>query len=386
MEISELLVELKAFADDQLPANEIILQETSILDDLTLISASYADPNSRLGNILLTMTRLDNIGHILCWSSTKRLFQGLEDVNSVGKIVDDRKINPPAPAFVDSSSMDDISIDLLELPRLKLSFHEKMDENGVKRLYSVDHSNLFVSNYRSDLISTLMRGVPQSLLLSTVDGELHILVPIVNPVRPRIGSNPFSTELVLDRNLKVEWYQVLDTFYFVYPVHVSLSFLFTPTLSSALYLLLMRFSARNYVEVYRLANTIASDTEYSPEENMIFQALGRLTSDGHPDAHACRLKITSVLLDSPVVCPWNVTRQMSRYITKLSHVSTACRLALADELAILQTCVCSSQDPRFYDVETGKPLYSEYEVCIVRNRRNFLTAMHSSRYNEYLCV
>ena len=224
-----------------------------------------------------------------------------------------------------------------------------------------------------------MRGIPHSLLLSTVDEELHILVPILDPVRPRIGSSPFSVELVLNRNENPEWYAVQDTAYFVYPVHVSLSFLFTPTLSSALYLMLIRFLHRSYEEVFRLANTVGTDAEYSAEENTIFKVLGRSNGDGHPDAHACRLKITYVLLDSPVVVPWNVTRQMSRYVTKIAHVNTACRLTIFEELALLETCVTSSSDPRFYDVETGKPLYSEYEVCIVKNRLAYLRAMVSAR-------
>lgn len=70
-----------------------------------------------------------------------------------------------------------------------------------------------------------------------------MLVPSIHPVRPFIGSAPFSTELVLDRTDK-DWHEALDTKYYLYPVHVSLSFMFTPTLASALYLLLLRFLHR----------------------------------------------------------------------------------------------------------------------------------------------
>jgi hypothetical protein len=70
-----------------------------------------------------------------------------------------------------------------------------------------------------------------------------VLVPSIHPVRPFIGSAPFSTELVLDRTDK-DWYEALDTKYYLYPIHVSLSFMFTPTLASALYLLLLRFLHR----------------------------------------------------------------------------------------------------------------------------------------------
>lgn len=352
-------------------------------EDLTLISVPYSDPDSRIGNICLTLSRLDNVSHILCWTATKNViptaaskFGSIINKSSEGGLI--------YPTFNSSffpvEFIDDVMLELIELPRLKISFHEKIDDSGEKRLYSIDHANLFVSNRRSALLTTLMRGIPHSLLLSTVDDEMHILVPFADTVRPRIGTNPFTCELVLDRNNNPDWYTAQDTAYFVYPVHVSLSFLFTPTLSSALYLLLLRFLNRSYDEVIRLSNTIGTDTEYSPEENMIFKALGRSNGDGHPDAHACRLKITYVLLDSPVPCPWSVTRQMSRYISKFSYISTACRLGLEEELALLETCVMSSSDPRFYDSVTGNPLYSEYEVCLVRNRFAFLRAVTAGRY------
>ena len=62
-------------------------------------------------------------------------------------------------------------------------------------------------------------------------------------------SAPFSTELVMNR-ANVKWYATLDTRYYLYPVHISLSFMFTPTLASALYLLLLRFQYRCEKLVY----------------------------------------------------------------------------------------------------------------------------------------
>jgi hypothetical protein len=47
----------------------------------------------------------------------------------------------------------------------------------------------------------------------------------------------------------MKWISTLDTPYYIYPVHVSLSFMFTPTLAQALYLLLLRFLHRDYNEV-----------------------------------------------------------------------------------------------------------------------------------------
>jgi len=142
-------------------------------------------------------------------------------------------------------------------------------------------------------------------------------------------------------------------------------------------LLLTRFLSRNYEEVFRLAGTIGTDTELSDEERMTFQTLGRSNSDNHPDAHACRLKISYVTLDAPISCPWDLTRQCSRYITKLTHISLVCRLSLEDEYELLQHCVCDSNDPRFYNAK-GQPLYSLYEVTIVKNRKYYLKAMFAN--------
>jgi hypothetical protein len=182
-------------------------------------------------------------------------------------------------------------------------------------------------------------------------------------------------ELVMNRSMNPTWYGSVESTYFLYPVHVSLSFLFSPTLSSSLYILLLRFLNRNYEEVFRLAATIGTDIEYGPEEDVIFKCLGRLNGDCHPDAHACRLKIALVIFDSPVLCPFDITVQMSRYVTKLSHVSAVCRLTLPEELMLLETCVSDSSDPRFIDPETGFPRYTVYEITMVKNRKYYLRAL-----------
>ena len=174
---------------------------------------------------------------------------------------------------MDPESPEDFNIDLIELPRLKMAFRAQVDGKGVTRLYSIDHVNLFVTNKRSDLTTSLIRGIPHSLLLSDQNEEILILVPSIHPRRPFIGSAPFSTELVLDRTDK-EWDDSLDTKYYIYPVHISLSFMFTPTLASALYLLLLRFFHRDYDQVFQLVNAIGTDTAFSAEEDHIFTALG----------------------------------------------------------------------------------------------------------------
>ena len=66
------------------------------------------------------------------------------------------------------------SIDLVELPRLKLAFMVRPDHNGELRLYSLDHSDLFVTNDRHPLINKMVQGIPHCLLLSNLKGEMQV--------------------------------------------------------------------------------------------------------------------------------------------------------------------------------------------------------------------
>ena len=330
---------------DDVEASPVKQARTLDEEELVLLNLLYAAPDSQLASLARTISRVENLSHVLAWAKASNVrWRGLELEG-------------------------DVTVELLELPRLKLNFQSRKDEKGVTRLYSLDHVTLFVSNERSALTSKLISGLPHSLLLANANGEVMVLVPSIHPVRPIIGTAPFSTELVLNRVNK-EWNTaVQDVRYHLYPVHVSLSFMFTPSLSSALYLLLLRFLHRDYAEVFRLANSIGTDTELSVEERAIFSAL-KDNADAHPDAHACRLKISLVTADSPMKPGWDVTHTMSRYISKLSHVSAHCRMTHAEELQLTQDCILSLSDPRF-DPETMK----EFDIVLVGNRASYLTAL-----------
>ena len=152
------------------------------------------------------------------------------------------------------------NIDLIELLRLILAFSMRKDFNQVERLYSLDHSDLFVTNDRHPAVSAMLQGIPHSLLLANLKGELQVLVPVLRTVRPIVQSQPFTTMLVLDRSSE-RWNTALSSRYYMYPVHVSTSFLLTKGLNAALYLMLLRLLHRDYDEVYRLTDSIATDTK-----------------------------------------------------------------------------------------------------------------------------
>ena len=286
--------------------------EASTIEDhnLLLLDLLYANEGSPLFSLANVLTRIELLSHILVWT-TKTDY--------------------------DPTAGSPVTLDLIQLPRLKLSFAAKLAPDGKEYLlYSLDHSHLFVSNVRQPLVIALLQGVPHSLVLSDVNESFSLLVPSLNVVRPQIDSAPFSTELVLFRSDR-KWYNILDTRYYLYPVHVSLSFLFTPTLASALYLLYLRLLHRDYDDAFQLASTIGTDMELTKEEDQIFDKFSYVL-DSNPNAHACRAKISLMVADSPVKLGWYTPSEVCDMLGKLSHVTVSCLLPFSEERRLLYVC------------------------------------------------
>jgi thiol-disulfide isomerase/thioredoxin len=330
--------------------------------EAVLLDLKNAPNGSYLASLVDVMVRLDNLSHILAWAALP--LSARQEGEGGMSAVAPEEFRPLDPLAVRQS---DLSYVLL--PRLKLSFCVRVVD-GITRLYSLDHSDFYITNARSDTAVELLHGIPHSLLLSNANGELQVLVPSFPPARPSIMSRPFSTELVLIREDR-KWRKPLDQPYFMFPVHISLSFLYSTTLASALYLLLLRFLNRDYQKVAQLVDTISSDVELTEEENQTLQFLAsdKNSADLHPDAHACRLKISFVLLDSPVSVPWDLTTEMQRYIRKLTHVTAGCRLSHEEELMLLKHCVCDPADNKF-----NPKIHTVFGVLVNKNRRSQLRA------------
>ena len=322
-------------------------------DDMILLNLLYAPRRSRLYSVLKTLARIENASHICAWTKAKNSDLGKSALGL-------RFACPP--------------IDLIELPRLKLSFTARPDHQGVFRLYSVDHVDIYITNERNSLTSKMLAGIPYSLLLSNVKGETQVLVPVIPPIRQYIGSEPFSTFSVLNRKQIT-----LSERFFLYPVHVSLSFLLTKGLNSAIYLMLLRFLHRDYDEVFRLADSIATDTSFNSEGNDIFQGFAQTNDDWHPDAHSCRLKISLVTIDSRMKSPWDLTIEAAQHIVKLDSISSSCRLAPEEELQLLESdFVVTSSDSPAYD----EKVHDEYSMTLCFNRQHQLRAqMEMSKYS-----
>lgn len=106
-----------------------------------------------------------------------------------------------------------------------------------------------------------------------------------------------------------------------------------------------------------------------PEEanSLAFLNSTRNSVDAHPDAHACRLKISLVMLDSPISPPWDTSLEMAEYVRKLPHVSANCRLTPQEELTLLGICICDPADRRFEPER-----HTVHSVLLCKNRRSAL--------------
>jgi hypothetical protein len=144
-------------------------------------------------------------------------------------------------------------------------------------------------------------------------------------------------------------------------------------IDSGLYLLLLRFFHRDYTSVFRLADSIATDTAFSQAGQSIFHALALANDDYHPDAHACRMKISLVTIDSGVKLPWDLTLQCARYISKLPHVSASCRISYEEELQLLETEGAIAYDTKSPNYRKG--LHTPYVRALVRNRQQVLRGL-----------
>jgi hypothetical protein len=196
--------------------------------ELELLDLQYAEGN--LAELADFFMQLEDLSSILCWT-------------------------PAAPSAASSARSTHL-VKTIELPRLQICFNATPGPDGIIRLYSSNHAGFFISQRMTDMLRETLRGLPHGVLLEDVRGDLSFVVPSRLPLRSR----PTSWEDAFDTTIMFPYDMHYDgARHFVYPVHLSQTLLFTPTLASTLYLLLLRFSSRQYADVVSLADVCVSD-------------------------------------------------------------------------------------------------------------------------------
>ena len=137
---------------------------------MLLVDLLFIPRRSRLFAMAQALCRIENLSHIVAWTKSMEV------------------LTLPNRHVI---------LDLVDLPRLKLSFAMRHDFEGKMRLFSLDHADLFVSNDFSE-ISDLVAGIPHSVLLrNAARGESQLLVPVLPPVRPEILTQVRTSMLML---------------------------------------------------------------------------------------------------------------------------------------------------------------------------------------------
>lgn len=222
-------------------------QETEVRDPnrpvLTLLNMLSAPPSSLLKRVGMLLSRLDNLSHVLFWSTAKI-----------------------------QSAHSPCSIDLIELPRVNLSFRAKkvatIDGKTEHRLYSNDHNGLYIStsSQSREIAESLLGAISHFIVLQNADNDVFILVPgCALPRRLHVDGTHLSAQVILDRRNQ-EWIDNIgEVRCYLYPVHNSRSFLITPSLASSMYLMVLYFITGAYPDVFKMVESCVSE-ELSPEE------------------------------------------------------------------------------------------------------------------------
>jgi hypothetical protein len=160
-----------------------------------------------------------------------------------------------------------------------VKFQLRKDEDGKVQIYLLDHEGWFISDdmtlqnpatatSKQDMeidlpkmppgtpfLKELMHGIENCVVLENQSCELQLMVANHDINRPTIKGEPFGSYLIFDRS-SVGWQQVMDTRFFLYPVHTSRTFLLPETLSATLYLLLLRFFNRDTATLSNLLKLV----------------------------------------------------------------------------------------------------------------------------------
>ncbi|OQR84514.1 hypothetical protein ACHHYP_13291 [Achlya hypogyna] len=302
--------------------------KTSHGGELVLLNPLHVTSgDSAMARVAHVLGRIEDLSHVLIWSSTlpPSLLHHEKDADPAGSLA---------------------TIALIELPRLKLRFEPRRGPDGLVHLYLVDQREWFIclaptTTFPASL-QTLAASLPDAIVLSTSRNECRFLCANHDVYRPMVQGAPFSTVVVPNR-ASAGWQQVMETRYYLYPVHASQTMVLTPSLSSTLYLILLALMARDYPRAAAYIATCHVDVDFTDEEAWIFNQIEKTLADRHPAACACRVRLALAVQYSDNKCPWRVADELHVVASSTAHVPVDCRLNWQEELDAL--ALCEHQSP-----------------------------------------
>ncbi|KAJ8548740.1 hypothetical protein ON010_g10931 [Phytophthora cinnamomi] len=208
-----------------------------------------------------------------------------------------------------------------------------MDQNG----WFVSDLTVAMPEGTSRYLRGLVKIAPDCFVLESDTTDLKLICPNHDLYRPAIRGEPFSSILVSDRG-SVGWQQAMETRFYSYPVHSSNTFLLPSSLSSTLYLILTSLLTRNYAAAMELIMGCNVDVKFTDEEKRVFDQLAKTLDDRHPNACACRIRLSLGIAYSDNKAPWNLSGELHDYLTTSAHVDASCKLTLEEEKEALAHC------------------------------------------------
>ena len=256
-----------------------------------------------------------------------------------------------------SSADAPISIDTIELPRLRLTFEKKVSSiTGHVQYMCVEQTGMYLTGYDDSLrFANLLEGLPRAVLLTNADNEYFVLLPaIAKPVLTKsLGSGPATYNMVMSMTNKQWLANTGEAAYFTYPIHYSGCFMSSRSIASSLYLLVLRLMSRNYRDAFRLIESCVCDNVLTPQEKQIYDVIGTIKDDFHPDVHACRLKLYFVTYGCSDVMPYqfNVETELVGYVSKIRLVSSYCKLSPDEEIFVINSIPADQRTPHVVNRE-----------------------------------
>ncbi|KAJ1454760.1 hypothetical protein M885DRAFT_521375, partial [Pelagophyceae sp. CCMP2097] len=234
---------------------------------------------------------------------------------------------------------------LVELPRLGLTF-----AGDGTRLESRDFAEytLDAGRKHAPRLERLVRALPHGVVLYTATADALVVAPAT--VKPVVREG--STDVALERNDRAWLSNCGAETVHSWAVHLSTTWMTSPTLAAALHLLLWRSvdasgDGDGVVSACAMAPSVATDKALAKDEAQLWQALERVTADDDSaDTNALRLRLALATraahpaMRAAFCASAPLRRAWRNYARSANRVDARCRLAAEDELRIAEIVGC----------------------------------------------